>query len=66
MILLFILQWSLSESVDDSEITKIQKKGTVPYILQLIYLSSTLLSSICTDLTNICKCCQVQIVYHNS
>ncbi|XP_057653331.1 integrator complex subunit 5 isoform X1 [Diorhabda carinulata] len=44
--------WSLRETLQDTDIERLQKKATVPYILQLIYLSSTLLSSICIDIRN--------------
>ncbi|CAH0555830.1 unnamed protein product [Brassicogethes aeneus] len=40
---------SLRETMDDTDATRIQKKATTPFILQLAYLSSTLLSSICDD-----------------
>ncbi|ENN75427.1 hypothetical protein YQE_07978, partial [Dendroctonus ponderosae] len=46
---------SLKEVFTDSDAIRLQKKATVPYILQLMYLSNTLLSSICHDTRNICK-----------
>ncbi|KAJ8976189.1 hypothetical protein NQ317_002238 [Molorchus minor] len=37
---------SLRETFDDTDAVRLQKKATVPYILQLVYLSTTLLSAI--------------------
>ncbi|XP_060525914.1 integrator complex subunit 5 [Cylas formicarius] len=41
--------WSLREAFTDTDASRVQKKATVPYILHLAYLSSTLLSSICNE-----------------
>lgn len=45
-----MFQWSLSEDDYNDDLVKIQKKATVPFLLQLSYLSSVLLSSICSDI----------------
>ncbi|CAH1979518.1 unnamed protein product [Acanthoscelides obtectus] len=50
--ILEMFKWSLSEGLDDTESTRLQKKATVPYILQLIHLSPTLLRSVCSDTKN--------------
>ncbi|KAJ8931709.1 hypothetical protein NQ314_015356 [Rhamnusium bicolor] len=50
--ILEMFTWSLRETFEDTDASRLQKKATVPYILQLVYLSSTLLSSICTDTKN--------------
>lgn len=39
--------------VNENDPSKPQKKATVPFLLQLSYLSSTLLSSICSDIRRI-------------
>ncbi|KAG5897481.1 hypothetical protein JTB14_031106 [Gonioctena quinquepunctata] len=51
--ILDMFTWSLRETFEDNDLIRLQKKATVPYILQLVYLSSTLLSSICTDTKHI-------------
>ncbi|XP_066144042.1 integrator complex subunit 5 isoform X1 [Euwallacea fornicatus] len=48
-----VFMWSLKKSFSDSDLIQAQKKATVPYILQLVYLSNTLLSSICNETRNI-------------
>lgn len=53
--ILDMFQWSLRTHFDDTDLVRIQKKATVPFILQLAYLSNTLLSSICSDTKQICK-----------
>jgi integrator complex subunit 5 len=45
--------WSISQDAQDPDATKLQKKATVPFILQLSFLSSTLFSSICNDMKHI-------------
>ncbi|KAL1494259.1 hypothetical protein ABEB36_009883 [Hypothenemus hampei] len=45
--------WSLKDTFNDSELNRLQKKASVPYILQLAYLSPTLLSSISNETKNI-------------
>ncbi|CAG9762733.1 unnamed protein product [Ceutorhynchus assimilis] len=51
--LIEIFQWSLIETFEDTDMSRLQKKATVPYILQLISLSNTLLWSICDETKNI-------------
>ncbi|XP_023310330.1 integrator complex subunit 5-like [Anoplophora glabripennis] len=62
--ILEMFSWSLRETFEDTDATRLQKKATVPYILQLMYLSSTLLSSICSDTKNILTVEVVGRLYH--
>ncbi|XP_023025427.1 integrator complex subunit 5 omd [Leptinotarsa decemlineata] len=62
--ILNMFNWSLRETFEDNDMNRLQKKATVPYILQLVYLSSTLLSSICTDTKNILTVDVVTRLYH--
>lgn len=43
----------MPKATNDNDPTKAQRKATVPFLLQLSYLSSTLLSSICSDIRRI-------------
>lgn len=43
----------MQSTVIENDPVKAQKKATVPFLLQLSYLSSTLLSSICSDVRRI-------------
>ncbi|CAG9854734.1 unnamed protein product [Phyllotreta striolata] len=45
-----IYVWSLRETLEDTDLQRLQKKATVPYILQLVFLSPKLLSSLCKDI----------------
>ncbi|VEN53047.1 unnamed protein product [Callosobruchus maculatus] len=63
--ILELFEWSLSESSEDSDITRLQKKATVPYILQLIHLSPTLLLSVCSDTRNILTTEVIIKLYHS-
>ncbi|XP_072378563.1 integrator complex subunit 5 [Diabrotica undecimpunctata] len=62
--LLDIFTASISENVQDTDINRLQKKATVPYILQLIHLSSTLLSSICQDIKEFLTTDTITRLYH--
>lgn len=59
-----MFMWSLRETFDDSDISRLQKKATVPYILQLVYLSNTLLSSICHETKNLLTVEVMGKLYH--
>ncbi|KAF7279142.1 hypothetical protein GWI33_007556 [Rhynchophorus ferrugineus] len=59
-----IFQWSLKETFDDSDSVRFQKKATVPYVLQLAFLSDTLLSSICKQTRNILSVEVIGKLYH--
>ncbi|XP_045475302.1 integrator complex subunit 5 [Harmonia axyridis] len=48
-----MFQWSMGPCKKVGDLDKPPKKRTIPYILQLSYLSSTLLSSICKSLKDI-------------
>lgn len=58
-------QWSLQPS-QKGDTEKPLKKSTVPFILQLSHLSSTLLSSICSNLMEISKFSLLEYVQDNS
>ncbi|KAJ8941235.1 hypothetical protein NQ318_015667 [Aromia moschata] len=62
--ILEMFTWSLRETFEDTDAVRLQKKATVPYILQLVYLSSTLLSSICVDTKNTLKVEVIGRLYH--
>lgn len=51
----FLLQWSLDENVNVDEDTRQQKLATVPFLLNLASLSTTLLKAITTDISQIRK-----------
>ncbi|KAJ8920161.1 hypothetical protein NQ315_011822 [Exocentrus adspersus] len=62
--ILEMFSWSLRETFEDTDATRLQKKATVPYILQLMYLSSTLLAAICTDTKDILNVEIIGRLYH--
>lgn len=51
----FFLQWSLDENVNVDEDIRQQKLATVPFLLNLASLSTTLLKAITTDISQIRK-----------
>lgn len=51
----FLLQWSLDENVNVDEDIRQQKLATVPFLLNLASLSTTLLKAITTDISQIRK-----------
>ncbi|XP_030761620.1 integrator complex subunit 5 [Sitophilus oryzae] len=59
-----LFQWSLRETFDDSDLSRLQKKATVPYILQLTDLSNTLLTSICSETKNLLTVDVIGKLYH--
>lgn len=50
-----LFQWSLEHNILDSQTVHLQKKATIPFLLQLSFLSSTLLSSVTSDIQSIGK-----------
>ncbi|XP_050314392.1 integrator complex subunit 5 [Anthonomus grandis grandis] len=62
-----MFMWGLKKSnISETDSTRLQKKATVPYILQLIYLSDTLLSSICNETENILSVNVIGKLYHQT
>lgn len=49
-------QWSLKDTATDDKAIVLQRVATVPYLLQLANLSSTLLEALSTDVVHSCKC----------
>ncbi|CAH1156206.1 unnamed protein product [Phaedon cochleariae] len=62
--ILAIFNWSLRETFEDTDLHRLQKKATVPYILQLFYLSSTLLSAVCMSIKDTLTIEVIGRLYH--
>ncbi|XP_022918107.2 integrator complex subunit 5 [Onthophagus taurus] len=59
-----LFKWSLMINGQDNDLTKQQKKATVPFLLHLSNLSSILLSTVCCNLKEIMSVERVRILYN--
>ena len=54
-----ISQWSLDENININESIKLQRLATVPFLLNLASLSPMLLKALTSDISQICKCYEI-------